>query len=257
MLKPRSSPCTNQQRSQPLPQRFSLLLWNIHKENQDRAFITTLETLLSKHPSDLLLFQEFKYPKQDLLTLPQYTYTLASNIETNKSYYGVLSAAKNSFTTLTSAITQQQELFIATHKSFLITQHQLADKRPLYLVNLHAINFVTLKSFREELQKLEDTLVNYEGAMIIAGDFNSWSKGRVLALQKFQDALGLQKAEISASEHIKAIFFKPIDHLYYRDLTLLSAEAINTQKVSDHNPIHATFQLEEMSKLNLTKRTSL
>ena len=242
MLKPRSSPCSNQQTSQPLPHRFSLLLWNIHKENQDRAFVSTLKTLLSKHPCDLLLFQEYKYPKQNLLTLPEYAYTLASNIETDKSYYGVLSAAKSSFITLTSAITQQQELFIATHKSFLITQHQLADKSPLYLVNLHAINFVTLKSFREELKKLEDLLLNYEGAMIVAGDFNSWSKGRVLALQKFQDALGLQKAEVSASEHIKAIFFKPIDHLYYRDITLVDAEAINTKKVSDHNPIYATFK---------------
>lgn len=244
MLKPRSSPCSNKKGSQPLPYSFSLLLWNIHKENQDQAFSTTLQTLLYKHPCDLLLFQEFKHPKQSALTLPEYTYSLASNIETDKSYYGVLSAAKASFSTVTSAISQQQELFIATHKSFLITQHQLADQRELYLVNLHAINFVTLKSFRHELQKLEDALINYKGPMIVAGDFNSWSKGRVLELQKFQDSLGLQKAEVSASEHIKAIFFKPIDHLYYRDLTLLSAEAINTQKVSDHNPIYATFQLK-------------
>ena len=244
MLRPLSSPYPKRQENRALSQTFSLLLWNIHKENQEKRFVETLESLLQRYPCDLLLFQEFKHPKKNAIVLPEYSYTLASNIETADYHYGVMSAAKSHFKTLKMALSTQQELFIATHKSFLITQHRLPDDQQLYLVNLHAINFVTLKSFRVELQKIQEALSEYKGAMIVGGDFNSWSKGRFEALQRFQEALGLKKAEISASQHVKAIFFKPIDHLYYRDITLISAEAINTKKVSDHNPIYARFKID-------------
>jgi endonuclease/exonuclease/phosphatase (EEP) superfamily protein YafD len=53
----------------------------------------------------------------------------------------------------------------------------------------------------------------------------------------------LQKAEITAPHHVKAVFSKPIDHIFYRGVTLIKAEAIDTKKVSDHNPIYATFKV--------------
>ncbi len=220
------------------------MLWNIHKENQKEIFIKTLESLLKRYPSDLLLFQEFKHQKNSSITLSDYTCTLASNMETIAYYYGVMSGAKSSFKTIRTELSTQQELFIATHKSFLITQHTLADGRQLSLVNLHSINFVTLKSFRLELLKIQESLSGYRGAMIVGGDFNSWSRRRFQALQTFQDILGLKKAEVSTPQHIKTIFLKPIDHLYYRDISLISAEAINTKKISDHNPIYARFSID-------------
>ncbi len=39
------------------------------------------------------------------------------------------------------------------------------------------------------------------------------------------------------------VFGKPLDHLYYRDLRLVRAEAPKTD-ASDHNPIIASFRLQ-------------
>jgi len=64
-----------------------------------------------------------------------------------------------------------------------------------------------------------------------------------MALETFQHALGLEKAEIQEGHYIKQIFAKPLDHIFYRDLKLLKAEAIDTKRVSDHNPIYATFSV--------------
>ena len=134
---------------------------------------------------------------------------------------------------------------MATHKSLLITQHRLSDGALLHIVNLHAINFVSLKSFTLELEKIRQELQQYSGAMIIGGDFNNWSTKRVKVLEAFQKDLSLEKADIDAYHHIKHVFSKPLDHIFYRGVTLIKAEAIDTKKVSDHNPIHATFKITD------------
>ena len=62
------------------------------------------------------------------------------------------------------------------------------------------------------------------------------------ALEGFKEALSLQKALIQEEHHVKHIFSKPIDHIFYRELRLIKAEAIDTKKVSDHNPLYAVFE---------------
>ena len=79
--------------------------------------------------------------------------------------------------------------------------------------------------------------------MIVVGDFNSWSNKRVNILEAFKSELSLTKAEVSMSHHIKHIFYKPLDHVFYRELDLVQAEAIDTKKISDHNPIYAKFRI--------------
>lgn len=242
MFVPSRFPSRLKHQERRLPSNFSLLVWNIHKENHQRPFIMALKALLKQYPSDFLLLQEVKHVKHHAYSFENYSYALASNIETSKHLYGVTTAATVAFEEISTAISTQKEMGgVATHKSLLITKHLLPNQQPLYIVNLHAVNFVTLKSFRLELQKIEKRLQPYKGSMIVGGDFNNWSKRRLEALKEFQQHLGLQKAEIKASHHVKTIFFKPIDHIFYRGLTLLHAEAIDTKKVSDHNPIYAKF----------------
>jgi len=78
--------------------------------------------------------------------------------------------------------------------------------------------------------------------MIVTGDFNTWSKKRIEHLDHSARTIGLEPARFTNSHHIKQRFSKPLDHLYYRGLELTEAEVIDTGKVSDHNPIVATFR---------------
>jgi len=242
MFIPRTFPQNLEHQEHSLSSEFSLLVWNIHKENQQLAFQEKLSELLHDKPSDFILFQEVKYPKSSPYNFKNYSYAIASNIETSKNIYGVLTAAKVAFEKIDSNLTTQQELGLATRKSLQITQHRLSNGEPLNIVNLHAINFVSLKSFTLELEKIKVELFKYNGAMIIGGDFNNWSKKRVKVLESFQKELSLEKADIDEYHHIKHIFSKPLDHIFYRGVTLIKAEAIDTKKISDHNPIYAQFQ---------------
>ncbi len=224
-----------------MPQQFSLLVWNLHKENLRLGFIGKFKELLHEYPSEFLLFQEAKYPKKSTSVLDDFSYAMASNIETFRHLYGVVTASKVAFEKIDSNLSHRREIGLITYKSMQITQHKLSNGKILHLVNMHAINFVSIKIFTKELEKIKMELKMCTGPMIVGGDFNNWTQKRIKALDAFQHALSLERAELHEKHHIKHIFAKPLDHLFYRELTLIQAKAIDTQKISDHNPIYATF----------------
>jgi endonuclease/exonuclease/phosphatase (EEP) superfamily protein YafD len=243
MFIPRIFPQKLQHQHRELSAEFSLLVWNVHKENLRPVFRNKLQTILQENPSDFLLFQEAKHPKRDAPFCEGFSYAMASNIDIFQHLYGVMTAADVAFENINSNLTHRQELGLATYKSMLVTQHRLANGEILHLINIHSINFVSIKVFTQELEKIKMELKGCEGPMIVGGDFNNWTKLRIQALEAFQHALSLQKAEIEEGHHIKQIFTKPLDHLFFKGLTLVGAKAIDTRRVSDHNPIHATFTL--------------
>ncbi|PHR59033.1 MAG: hypothetical protein COA44_02475 [Arcobacter sp.] len=246
MLTPQSCPQELKHQDCTLAKQFSLLVWNVYKKNQNVLFQEKLKKLLLDKPSDFLLFQEVKYPKAKFFHLEDYSYVLASNMETKKQIYGVLTASKACFESITCNLTKGKELGIATHKSFLISQHPLRNGQSLYIINIHAINFVSSKKFEDEMQAFKKILLNYKGPMIVVGDFNNWNKKRVSILKTFQNELGLSKAEPENLHFVKHVFNKPLDHIFYRGLDLLKAEAIHIKNASDHNPLYARFQIQEL-----------
>jgi len=242
MFTPRQDPHLYQHQKKIVAQTFSMLCWNIHKENLHPNFHIQLHQLLCSHPSDFLLFQEYKMPKHILHGLKDFSYAMAANMETRRHIYGLLTATSFGFESKHIELTHKRELLFSTKKSMLLTSHPFADEEILHIVNMHGINFVSHKVFSRELAKIASVLHNCEGAMIVSGDFNNWSKRRIEALENFRKNLCLEKALIQEEHHIKRVFSKPIDHIFYRGLKLIRAEAIDTHKVSDHNPIHAVFE---------------
>lgn len=226
-----------------LSSKFSLLLWNIHKENQGQSFKETLYRLTQTYKSDLLLFQEVKYPKKSPFSLQEYSFALAGNIETQQNIFGVLTATKSAFREMHRSLSTKKELGFMSHKSFLLSRHTLANNKELTILNLHAINFVSSKTFAYELENIEKILLEIDGPLIVAGDFNTWSKKRHKLLENFQLELGLKKLQINDEKHIKQIFWQRLDHIYYRELKPLQALALDTKNISDHNPIYAEFEL--------------
>ncbi len=186
-------------------------------------------------------------PKHQSHDLRALSFAMAANIETKRYIYGLMTASYSGFDTKHIALTHQKEFLISTRKSTLLTSHSFSNGEPLHLLNMHGINFVSSKIFSKELEKIKAILTSCSGALIVSGDFNNWSKNRIKALEEFQAELSLHKAVVQESHHIKHVFSKPIDHIFYRGLKLIKAEAIDTKKVSDHNPIHAVFeQLEKV-----------
>lgn len=226
----------------PLPNTFSLLCWNVHKEMGRPAFTAKFETLLHEVRPELILLQEAVLDRNTNILLPIHNFSVAVNIDLHRRQFGVLTASTASIGESVGLRTRRREMHIATRKSLLITTHPFEDGTELTAVNLHAINFVSAVFFVEEINRLVEMLRQRTGPMIVTGDFNTWSKKRIDYLESFARAIDLEPARLSNGHHVKHRFSKPLDHLYYRGLKLQKAEAIDTGKISDHNPIAATFE---------------
>jgi len=243
MFIPKTAPNNFKHQDKKLSNTFSILVWNIHKENQSDIFAKSFYHLIKRYPSDILLLQEVKYPKKEKFFFHHYSYAFAGNIETKRTLFGVLTASKCSFFNNKTILSEQKELGFSSHKSYLLTQHKLNDDTTLTILNLHAINFVKSKTFASELHKLKQILKQLKGPLIVAGDFNSWSKKRHKILSSFQRELALEKLTLTQEKNIKRFFWHTLDHIYYRGIYPKQALAIDTKDISDHNPLYASFEL--------------
>ncbi len=220
---------------------FSLLCWNIHKEMGQHAFDARFGSLIAQWRPDFILLQEAVLDRRTAGYFEEFNFAAAINIGLRHRQFGVLTAARSPFLRTIGLKTNRKEMRFTTRKSLLITSHPFQDGTELTTVNIHAINFVSANIFIEEIERLVETLSGIDGAMIVTGDFNTWSSKRLEYLKNFAKMIGLEAAEFENHHHIKRRFSKPLDHLFYRGLKLQKAEAIDTGKVSDHNPIVATF----------------
>ncbi|MBU1667893.1 endonuclease/exonuclease/phosphatase family protein [bacterium] len=226
----------------PLQNTFSLLCWNVHKEMGEKNFDQTFHKLQQHYRPNLIVLQEAVLDPSTHKQFPHHKYSSAINISMKKKSFGVLTAGQCAFTELLALKTIHRELHMATKKTLLITSHPLENGQHLTLVNLHAINFVPTSIFIKEIDRLLFQLSSIEGPLIVAGDFNTWNTKRLIHMDNFASSIGLKQAKLQDAHHIKHLFSKPLDHLYYRELELVEAYAIDTKKISDHNPIYACFR---------------
>lgn len=221
---------------------FTLLCWNTAKLTQKHSYKELIKTIIEDEKIDIILLQEVKKSVACELDIYDFSYILSPNIQTRNNIFGVLNAFKISCEDELSLLTKKRELSYATHKVTLITKHKISEDQELMIVNLHAINFVKSSDFYHELSNIKSTIKYHRGAMIVAGDFNTWNVKRVNYLREFAHELSLQEVGFSESTKIKKIFSNCLDYIFYRDLNLTYSKVIDTKKISDHNPIVARFE---------------
>ncbi|WKE64859.1 endonuclease/exonuclease/phosphatase family protein [Gallaecimonas kandeliae] len=243
MLKPLSLTQHLAHQNARLDGDFGVLCWNTQKLTLDQRFQQRLGLLMHQYPSAMLLLQEAKLPLGQHFNLAGLSYAMAPNMQTLSHQYGVLTAANVAFDDLIPLLSRHRELRFATHKSAMISLHLLGDGQSLLVANVHAVNFVHHKRFLAEMEQLIERLHRHAGPMVVAGDFNVWSPRRKRYLEAFAKAAGLTEAVMEDRHHVKSLFQLPLDFIFYRGLKLEMATAIDTDVVSDHNPIYARFSL--------------
>jgi len=244
MYKPKLSPIqhpnSHESTQDSLPALFTILAWNLQKVDFSHFIHRPIENLLPIQAPHLLSLQEAAIflSQNKFFDLP---FAMAPNIETAKKHFGVVTASALTPKPLRQCLTQSRELGWMTHKTALITQHTLANKQTLIHVNIHAINFVPHSIFLKELHLLWAQLSHHAGPMIISGDFNTWNSTRLKSLLQATQQLNLQQVSFPDPRPIKTLLRQPLDHIFYRGLSLQHSQALSVPNISDHNPILATF----------------
>ena len=224
-----------------VPDRFSLLCWNIHKENLRPGFIHRILEWKKDHGLDLILLQEARFSNA-LVSIAGFPYVAAANIRLPFGYSGVITAANADPQSSQFHMTQAREPLIFTPKNALITLYRFKDNTPLMVVNLHAINFRSLAWYQWELARLFELLRGYAGMLVVAGDFNCWRKSRIKILDYFTDSLTLDYALPRDETYVKKWFGFHLDRVYTRGLVVKDIHAVNCKNFSDHNPLIAMLE---------------
>lgn len=246
----RSSPLTSGSTNGPKPLRsesIKVLSWNIARSNYSQHWARDCQTIVEQQQPDLIFLQEVRLNDQseNISELTEMDWSFAPNFMNtlDASYSGILVAAKAERLSSRVLLSQYLEPVSNTPKISLIVEYSLlGSPRSLLAVNIHAINFVDLNKFKDQLQTIEAILAQHQGAVIFAGDFNTWNRARWLALFEMTKRLSLERVDFPPKEsrNLKRFLLSPpLDYIFYRGFKQKpsSARVIDTPTSSDHNPL--------------------
>lgn len=220
---------------------FRLVSWNMFK-GKKQGWTEDFKRLAEN--TDILVLQEaYLSPSlRSLLNHQTYNWDMTTAFEHRDIESGVLTASRISPNFMCTF--REKEPVTRIPKGVLITLYPMSDTQlQLLVANIHGINFSTSNSaFGRQNDRLEAILTAHQGPMIVAGDFNTWSKGRMSRVTAMAERLGLAAVKFDGNR--SRVFGQAIDHVYYRGLEHMYSSASMVTS-SDHNPLTVRFKLVE------------
>ena len=224
------------------PKRISLLNWNIYKGQRDN-WAADLHEFSRQH--DVLTIQEAHLgePLESLLEASDFHWTMNPAFYYRGAPSGVMTAAR--VKPVHTCGLRNHEPLIRAPKSILVPFYPLAGNAGTLLVaNVHGINFTLgTEAYRQQIQGLSEVVRQHRGPVILAGDFNTWSRARLEIVEAVTTDLGLNPLKYPQQNRTR-LFGNPIDHVFYRGL-IPEAQSSWHVTSSDHNPIRVSFQAVE------------
>ncbi|MEZ8193555.1 endonuclease/exonuclease/phosphatase family protein [Vibrio cortegadensis] len=221
---------------------LNVLVWNIYK--QQRSNWREELKSLSEH-RQLMLLQEASMTDELKGWIAEQSWgsNQANAFEVFNVGAGVLNLATN--LPIQACAYTDLEPWLRLPKSALRAYYQLSDGSTLGVINVHAVNFTFgTQEYQQQLNKLEKSIRDHKGPLIVAGDFNSWSDARVQAMKNSLRELGVQEVHFNPDNRTQFVTGLTLDHIFYRGLELKNAKAPMTD-ASDHNPLQVSFKLVE------------
>lgn len=228
-----------------LPPKLSILVWNLYK-GQSKNFKNEYKRLSQN--KTLILAQEMYLSTQGLAQLnrqSEYQYVTATSfIKTaSQTHTGTFTAAKALKVNASMIRSQATEPVVATPKTTVLTTYKIRGlNKRLLVINTHAVNFVSDADYISEMNRIANTVTLFKGAVIWAGDFNSWNMKRFQYFKNLLSTLNLKSTALIPDERLTFNGFK-LDHFYStKDVYIASALSLKSDNGSDHSPME--FEVE-------------
>ncbi|WP_051984635.1 endonuclease/exonuclease/phosphatase family protein [Candidatus Palibaumannia cicadellinicola] len=227
---------------------LEVMVWNIFKQ-QRTNWLSVLERFGKK--TQLVLLQEAQ-TTPELISFATSHYLAADQVPAL-----ILPQHPSGVMTLSTAHPvyccplREREPLLRIAKSALITIYPVYQTMLIMVINIHAINFsFGLDVYSKQFRLIGDHIIKHNGPVIMAGDFNTWSRQRILALYRFTERMMLGEVNFMNDQR-KRVFGRPLDFIFYRDMNVADASVIVTQ-ASDHNPLLVTFNINKAYFYNKT-----
>ena len=220
------------------------LVWNILKAKR-ASWNTDFTQLIADR--DLVLLQEavLNAPSDSLFkSSNRFEWVMARSFRhpRTKVEHGVKTGCVATASERHFYLSPHAEPVLQTQKLLLTTLYPLqGESNQLLVLNMHAINFVSVQKYLEQLDQLSAALAPHNGPVILAGDFNTWNPARLGHFQSIAKQAGLVEAAMQRQSKLTHMN-QHLDHVFFRGLTLRSVESLPHYASSDHAPITATFE---------------
>lgn len=217
-----------------IPRIMNIATWNIQKTQNESSLTNLIE--LTKH-HQMIFIQEMTDYKKNLSLL---TKNNQLNINYAASFYlnhlnettGVMniSTAQPIWTQFRRS--PGRETFVQTPKITLIEEYMFSDNDRLLVLNIHGLNFVEDRTFKDQINDLTPLLKFYKFRILFAGDFNTWNKNRLQWLRQRLAEYNINQVEIeNDTRKIQ------LDHFFMRGCQIDHAKIFNDIQSSDHRPL--------------------
>ena len=241
-----------------LPPRITIVTWNVQKAQNER-FLHDLQHVIEEESPDLLFLQE----ASGLLTQSQF---LAGRFAPSWRYpwpggevVGVINASTVKPLSVQALPSFWREFFVTAPKTCLAGKYLLPNGTYLLAINVHLPTFErwgTMK-YRSQLGALKKIMAQHPGPIVLAGDFNTWSRKRLalleecvanLRLTEVVDFCGRPKTGDKKPRFLNWLLgIDPrlaLDRVYYRGLSFYSAGVL-PYETSDHKALKVTLDLND------------
>lgn len=230
--------------SKPLGPVIRCLLWNILKAKRSRWKEDFTDLIADR---DLVMLQEavFNAPTDPIFqNSNRFEWVMARSFKDPLSHieHGVKTGSVARADERHFYLSPHAEPFSQTQKLLLTTLYPLlGSNAQLLVLNMHAINFVGVRKYVEQLDQLTHALSAHTGPVIMGGDFNTWNPERLSHFHNVAMNAGLVEASMERKSRLSHMN-QHLDHLFYRGLSVQLAASLGYYTSSDHAPITATFR---------------
>jgi len=231
-----------------VPKKFHILVWNILK-GQRSGWINDLDKMT--HESEFIFLQEAKLNNEQLhyynRVKDNYQWDMAQSFSRgdNKASSGVILGHKAKGLAPLVLRTDDTEPGINTPKTAVFNKFKIQGSSELLcVVNIHAINFVRPKIFKNQILKIEKVLKNCLGPILYAGDFNTWMARKLEILEQSASRLGLKAVTFKNDHRTKFTRWSPpFDHIFVRGIKVKASYVFGEITSSDHKPLSAYLEI--------------
>jgi len=225
---------------QVLSDSLEVLSWNIQKTSNEGWMEDLLELA---EGTDLTFIQEAALQAQlgEVHPAGPLYQSFAQGYSSGSQSTGVMTLSTRA-PTMQCNFTRT-EPWLRTPKAAAVTEHALAGRDDrLLAINIHAVNFTLgVEDLREQLHALAILLDDHQGPVILAGDFNTWSKTRQQLVDSMLSRYGLTPVSFSPDLRTTA-FGRVLDHIFVRGFQAEAARVVPVAS-SDHNALRARLRL--------------
>lgn len=233
---------------------LTVVSWNAQKAG-NAGFHTDLAELLAREQPDLLLLQEgvrelAQSPGHHGFFAPSWHYPWPGG-----KAVGIVTLSALPALRLAPLNTAAREFEVTAPKTSLISEHALSPDVSLLAANVHLLAFERfgLEDFRRQVEEIAVALADHDGPVLLAGDFNVWSRRRLAILEEAVARLGLvevagfpdgrRTGDLGRSWLNALVDVDPalaLDRVFVRDLAVRERTVL-PYATSDHAPLRVTL----------------